>query len=131
MSADSPHALPFVPFAAEGASWEWRGDRLHGTRREVALLATPEVVGNRHVTVGLVRFADGMAAPWHVHEDWEEFVYVLEGQGEFLCDSLPAVPIGPGSVNVIPPGAWHTHRARGGTLQCLWGYSPPGVQLTT
>lgn len=130
MSGDATRALPFVPFATDGARWEWRGDRLLGTRREVALLATPETVGNRQVTVGLVRFDDGMAAPWHVHGDWEEFVYVLEGEGEFLCESLRTTPIRPGSVNIIPPGAWHTHRARGGTLLCLWGYSPPGTQLT-
>jgi quercetin dioxygenase-like cupin family protein len=125
----SVSAVPFPPFASDTHEWEWRGERLRGTRRAVALLAQPEKVGNRQVSVGLARIPSGQAAPWHLHEDHEEFVYVLEGRGEFWCQGAAAIRIGPGSVNIIPPGALHTHRALDEDLLFVWGYAPPGMQL--
>lgn len=124
-------AIPFAAFASDRRDWQWRGDRLRGTRRSVSLLATPEVVGNAEVSLGLARIPAGQAAPWHLHAEHEEFVYVLEGEGQFWCQGTPAARIVPGSVNVIPPGALHTHIADAGDLVFLWGYAPPGEQLTS
>lgn len=122
---------PFAPFAQTGApDWQSRGERAQGTLREVALLADPEHTGNTHVSVALARIPEGSAAPWHFHEDHEEFVYVLDGEGEFWCEGELVAHVEPGSVNVIPPHVWHTHRATRGALLFLWGYAPPGAQLS-
>lgn len=129
MSAPSA-AAAFETFVGEAGPWTWRGDRLAGTRRAVAFLADAETIGNRHVMLALARIPAGQAAPWHMHEDFEEFVYVLEGEGELLVDDRPARAVRPGVVNVIAPGAWHTHRTVGDAeLVFLWGYAPPGRQL--
>lgn len=121
---------PFPTFAGEAGEWTARGDRLTHTRREVAMLADPKQVGNRHVMAALARILPGQAAPWHFHEDFEELVYVLEGEGELWSEGFPPRPIRPGTINVIAPGTWHTHRPVGeDPLLFLWAYVPPGVQL--
>jgi quercetin dioxygenase-like cupin family protein len=121
---------PFETYAGAAGEWAWRGDRLAGTRRAVAMLVEPARVGNREVMMALARIPAGQAAPWHVHAGFEEFVYVLEGAGELLVAGRPAVPVGPGSVNLIAPGSWHCHRTVGeADLVFLWGYAPPGEQL--
>jgi quercetin dioxygenase-like cupin family protein len=121
---------PFLPFVGNAGPWEWRGEARSGTRRAVSMLAQPEQVGNSQVMIALARIPAGQAAPWHWHEDWEEFVYVLEGEGDFWSEGQPVRPVGPGSINVIPPRTWHTHRGRGAAgMLFLWGYAPPGAQL--
>jgi quercetin dioxygenase-like cupin family protein len=121
----------FATYVGVAGEWTWRGDRLNGTRRAIAMLAEPAKVGNEHVMVALARIPPGQSAPWHVHEDFEEFVYVLEGEGELLCDGDQARPVAPGSVNIIAPGVWHAHRPTGpADLLFLWGYCPPGRQLS-
>ena len=121
---------PFPPFAASGEPiWEWRGDEASGTHRAVAHLADPERVGNSQVSVALARIPAGQAAPWHFHHHHEEFVFILEGTGEFWCDGQLVAEISPGTVNIIPPNSWHTHRAVKEDLVFLWGYAPPGPQL--
>lgn len=95
------------------------------------MLGTPETVGNQHVLVGLARIPARQAAPWHQHHGHEEFVYVLEGAGQFWCQGSPPLAVGPGSFNLIPPERWHMHRSTlTEDLVFLWGYAPPGTRLT-
>ena len=124
---------PFAPLLVSPPySWEWRGERLRWTRRSVTLLATPDSVGNAHIAIGMARIPARQAAPWHRHTGHEEFVFVLEGNGEFCCELVPPQPITSGSLNVIPPDQWHLHRAaQDEDLLFLWGYAPPGIQLTS
>ena len=127
--------IPFEPYTTQvppSEEWEWRGDEESGTRRSVAMLVTPDMVGNTSVMVALARIPKGQAAPWHKHDGHEEFVYVLEGEAEFECEGKSPVHIGPGSVNLIPPGAVHRHSQTGPKdFVFLWGYAPPGEQLTS
>jgi quercetin dioxygenase-like cupin family protein len=116
--------------AATPDEWQWRGERLRFTRRAVAMLADPEHVGNEHVLVALARIPAGQSAPWHRHEGHEEFLYMLEGSGEFWCEGTAPRRVERGMVNVVPPGSWHLHRASlHEDLVFLWGYAPPGTQL--
>lgn len=124
-------AAAFLPFVvAPPHSWERRGELSRWTHRHVAMLATPESAGNENVLLGLARIPARQAAPWHRHHGHEEFVFVLEGSGDFFCEGMTHVRVAPGSLNLIPPGCWHMHRAsedRG--LVFLWGYTPPGQAL--
>ncbi len=124
-------AEPFAPFLRDPPhSWEWRGERLRWTRRHIAILASPEISGNEQVLIGLARIPARQAAPWHRHEGHEEFVFVLEGRGEFWAERMGRAEVGPGSLNLIPPGSWHMHRSRADSdLVFLWGYTPPGQNL--
>ncbi len=48
---------------------------------------------------------------WECHEDGDELVIVLEGEGEFLqeIDGVTrSAPFGPGSTFINPAGVWHT-----------------------
>jgi len=122
---------PFASFTGEAGEWFWRGDRQSGTRRAIAMLAQPDTVGNRHVMLALAKIPPGQAAPWHLHEDFEEFCYFLSGEGVFCCEGQKEVRVAPGSVNVIAPGTLHCHRPTGDEdLLFLWGYAPPGEQLS-
>jgi quercetin dioxygenase-like cupin family protein len=119
----------FETYVGTAGEWTWLGDRASGTSRAAAMLAVPGVVGNRHVKIGLARIPAGQGAPLHVHHDFEEFVYVLEGVGELLTDRSVSRAIAPGSINIIAPGTTHAHRNVGDRdLVFLWGYAPPGEQ---
>jgi len=124
MSASFPAVSRDPPF-----EWEWRGERLRRTRRAVAVLVTPELAGNAAVLLALARIPPGQAAPWHRHAGHEEFVYVLKGCGEFWCEAMGPRAVREGSVNLVPPGVWHLHRAGEEELVFVWGYAPPGEQL--
>lgn len=120
---------PFTTNADEG-DWEWRGDQLNLTRRAVMRLAGPQRGGNDAVEIALARIPAGNAAPWHRHVDHEEFVYVISGAGLFWAEGQAPAPVAAGSVNLIPPHCWHCHTAGPEDLVFLWGYAPPGEQLT-
>ncbi len=95
------------------------------------MLATPEKAGNRQVLVALCRIPAGQAAPWHAHEGHEEFIYILSGSGEFLVEGRDPIAVRPGSLNLVPPDTRHCHRASATEdLLFLWGYAPPGPQLS-
>jgi len=122
---------PFEPYSIDGPqTWEWRGDEATRTRRAVAMLASPELVGNKQVLIALCRIPAGEGAPWHAHQDHEEFTYVLSGRGQFLAEGRAPIGVVQGSLSVIPPGLRHRHVAGADEdLIFLWGYAPPGKQL--
>lgn len=111
-------------------SWEWRGNANEGTLRCVGALVNPSDAGSKNLMIGLCRIPQGQAAPLHHHEVQEEFIYVLEGEGEFVVggeDGEAVERVTVGSFNLIPPGVEHCHRASTDRdLLFVWGYSPPG-----
>ena len=110
--------------------WESRGTVEAATHREVAMLVQPDREGAEHVQIGLVRINGRNAAPWHIHEGHEEFCHVLSGRGEFWT-STRRYEIGPGDTQLVAPGEPHLHRPTSDEpLLVLWGYAPPGPQLS-
>lgn len=114
----------------EQEGWQKRGMVEAATLREVVMLVRPEGEGAQHVQIGLVRIEGRNAAPWHIHENHEEFCHVLSGRGEFWTSTC-RYEIGPGDTQLVAPGEPHLHRPVGDEpLVVLWGYAPPGPQLS-
>jgi quercetin dioxygenase-like cupin family protein len=68
----------------------------------------------------IVVLEEGEAPPRHRHDDTEQVFYVLEGRGILTVgDDDRSHPVEAGNVVLIPPGAWHSIRAAGGTLRYL------------
>ena len=59
----------------------------------------------------------------HYHKVTEEFYFILEGTGDMEIDGETRA-VGPGDAILIPPGAWHTIKARQ-TLRFLCCCAPP------
>jgi mannose-6-phosphate isomerase-like protein (cupin superfamily) len=81
------------------------------------LLATPQA------TFKLIRVHDRVAP--HLHDESDETVYVLEGEGDLLLDQEWR-PVRAGMLVHVPRGVPHAYvnRAQGGTL-VLSVYAPP------
>ena len=65
----------------------------------------------------------GGATQKHFHKLSEEFYFLLEGEGEMEIGGETRA-VGPGDAILIPPGAWHTIRAKT-DLRFLCCCAPP------
>src|SRR5436189_4694879 len=69
------------------------------------------------------RVPAGGATQRHYHRLAEEFYFILEGRGVMEIDRATR-QVGPGDAILIPPGAWHTIRAKE-ALRFLCCCAPP------
>lgn len=70
-------------------------------------------------TIVVEIYEPGGATPPNVHKQAVEFFYILQGQGEGICDGQ-TVPLKPGSTLLLPPGKEHVVRNTGpGKLYAL------------
>ncbi|MEA3209269.1 MAG: hypothetical protein QOE70_2326 [Chthoniobacter sp.] len=69
------------------------------------------------------RVPAGSATQRHYHQLAEEFYFILEGSGTIEIDGASR-EVRPGDAILIPPGAWHTIRARE-PLRFLCCCAPP------
>lgn len=62
----------------------------------------------------------GGAPPLHKHDDTEQVFYVLSGRGALsVGKKAQRHAVKAGDVVVLPPGTWHSIRARGGAMRYL------------
>lgn len=87
-----------------------------------------EYCGSKKFKVGLTIFAPGEGGPVHVHEEAEEFSYIIQGKGVQLNREGEIVGYyEKGDVKFVPAGAYH-----GGfcisdePLVMIWAYSEGG-----
>ena len=88
--------------------------------------------GSTKFRVGITIFAPGEGGPVHVHEDAEEFSYVIQGKGVQLDkDGKVVGRYEKGDVKFVPKGVYH------GGFNCgdepmvqIWAYSEGGVLPT-
>jgi len=67
----------------------------------------------------------------HLHDGFEECIYVLKGNGVTVCES-GEIPIGPGDVVLIPPNEKHMTRNTGSEPLILLCFFPaPDVTAHT
>ena len=78
--------------------------------------------------VGLTIFAPGEGGPVHVHENSEEFSYIIQGKGVQLDKEGHIVGYyEKGDVKFVPAGAYHAGFAIGDEpMVMLWAYSEGG-----
>jgi quercetin dioxygenase-like cupin family protein len=69
-------------------------------------LICPENIGSNHLMVNVTVYSAGATHEMHVHNNQEEVIFIIEGNGlsQTLDDSIE---IGPGSVVIIPAGVEH------------------------
>jgi len=82
----------------------------NGDSNSLALVFSGGEQGGLPFTFALEIFRAGHRTPPHVHETAHELFFVLKGSGEVYCGGTSAehrVPIGPGDLLVMPPGATH------------------------
>lgn len=81
-----------------------------------------------HMCFGLADFPANAHAPEHVHEDSEEIIYVLTGEGEIYFDGKPE-PVTVGSCVYVPKGVTHSiNNTSDVVMRIVYVFSPPVVQ---
>ncbi len=72
-----------------------------------------------HILIQRFEFAEDWPT-WEVHPEGDEFVYLLEGDTDFVLWQDGAEQVvrvnEPGSYVMVPQGAWHTARPRSRTV---------------
>ena len=92
--------------------------------RDYKLLASKETIGCKNLCAGVSFFAAGKHAPGHIHNNEEEVIYCLEGNGEAVIDGKN-MKIKPGTVVYFPPGSLHSINNTGKeTIKLLFMFSP-------
>ena len=92
---DSTFAL--TGFSYDGPSFEAYVDK-HTSPEEPGLLM-------------MIETSPGDWGTWERHPEGFEIVHILEGSGTFYQENEAgdvAIPFGPGSTLINPPGVWHT-----------------------
>ena len=97
----------------------------HLPGRDWFYLIGPQQSATRHFTFGLAEFHPGQQAPAHSHDQQEEIIYILEGEGEFITPE-ETIPLKPGVAVFIPPGLEHRIVLTGDQpLKLVTVFSPP------
>jgi quercetin dioxygenase-like cupin family protein len=109
---------------------------IHLNEKDVADRALPGRVvrpfvgredGSESLSTGTVTFPSRTVSAAHVHTDAEEGLYVLDGQGQIVCDG-ESFALEPGSFVFIPPGVRHEiHNTGEGPIKFFYAFSPPIV----
>lgn len=101
---------------------------LPGRDHKMVVGPTPEMLGCRKMCGGVADFPPESHAPAHSHDEAEEVIYVLSGEGEIFMDGNPE-PLRPGQFVYIPPKTEHSIKNDSKeVMKVLYMFSPPVVQ---
>lgn len=103
-----------------------------GRRLDLPGRVSTEIAGGAATTVRLVEIAPGLTTRGpHAHEDFEEVIHVLEGQGRFRTDA-GSHEVGPGDTVIVPPGERHaTENTGDGPLKLICAFPVPDIRPGT
>ena len=71
-------------------------------------------IGGEQVLLCRVQYEPGKEVPWHVHEDTEQVMYILDGSLEMTIEDESTTTLGPGDVVVVNRGRHHKVYSREG-----------------
>jgi quercetin dioxygenase-like cupin family protein len=93
--------------------------------RTLTVLISPDH-GSEHMTVAISKVPSGGMLPWHLHETSEEIIYVIQGEGLALHESLKdPVTIFPGMTLYMPKGKKHCIQNKGrNEMRLCCAFSP-------
>ena len=96
--------------------------------RVVKILASPEYLGTKNVSIGLAVIGPGVRVPLHKHES-EELMFVLHGEGKWFTKDKEYI-VGPYTLIYVPAGEEHGFEnvSTCQTLEFLFIYAPPGAE---
>lgn len=78
--------------------------------RMLRWLIKPDITGNEHCAINMVRLAPGSTVtPAHSHPTEEEVIYIISGEGSVLIDGR-VYPLRRGSMAIFPPRSVHMLR---------------------
>jgi mannose-6-phosphate isomerase-like protein (cupin superfamily) len=84
-----------------------------------------ESCNTENLLLGITEIKSGNKTPVHKHEDSEEVIYVINGEGKIYFTDFEN-NIYPGSVTYIPKNKEHSLEATGdGKLKLICIFSPP------
>lgn len=86
--------------------------------------------GAKQLTFNYAKFDPGVAFTQHVHDESEDLIIVLEGDGVIRLDDKE-YPIEPGDVIHISAGEFHGTVAGPNGLTCVSCQAPPDAKLYT
>lgn len=93
--------------------------------RDWYYLLGPQNSQAKNLVFGLAEFPAGTLAAAHTHQDEEEILYILSGEGAIIT-AEKETRLGPGAAVFIPAGLSHRIRADGGEpLKLVTVFSPP------
>jgi quercetin dioxygenase-like cupin family protein len=97
--------------------------------RSLTVLFSPEN-GSENVTVAISKVPPDGMLPWHLHETSEEIIYVLQGEGLALHESLKdPVQIFPGMTLYMPKGKKHSIQNKGLNEMHLYCAFSPAIKF--
>ena len=64
-------------------------------------------IGGEQVLLCRVQYEPGKQVPWHVHDDTEQVMYILDGSLEMTIEDETTTTLGPGDVVVVNRGRHH------------------------
>jgi len=95
----------------------------------VKLLSTPDTAGGDTMTFGMVVLEPGKGHARHNHEDADEILFIISGEGEQMLDDQAPVPIRPGASIYVPRGVFHSTMNTGWEpLRFVVVYAPAGTE---
>lgn len=93
--------------------------------RSIKVLVNTDTIGSEHITFAVAEIPEGSSIPWHMHQDAEEIIYVLQGVGSAESET-ETQPVHPGTVLYMEPGSKHRIFNKGkGEVKLLCSFSPP------
>jgi quercetin dioxygenase-like cupin family protein len=98
---------------------------LHLPGRAITVLFSPDN-GSENVTCVIAKVPAGGALPFHVHDTSDEIIYIMDGEGMALHESLKEpVKIYPGVTLYMPKGKKHSIENTGpGEMRLYCSFSP-------
>ena len=95
------------------------------------VMCGPTVGDSRDMGAVALFFEPGHGHSRHIHDDADQIIYVVSGQGEHIAESADGTAVtekvGPGSLIYIPKGSYHsTFNTGWEPMRVLAVFSPPG-----
>ena len=95
------------------------------------VMCGPTVGNSQEMGAVALFFEPGHGHSRHIHDDADQIIYVVSGQGEHIAESADGTSVtekvGPGSLIYIPKGSYHsTFNTGWEPMRVLAVFSPPG-----
>ncbi len=89
------------------------------------ILISEHTTGATRISMGVNTTEVGSCIPLHGHEDEEEAMFIIQGEGKLVMGDKE-YPLTAGSAIYSPPGVKHTIINTGDVpLKLVWAYAPP------
>jgi len=98
--------------------------------RTIIVLFSPDN-GSENMTCVIAKVPASGTLPWHIHDTSDEIIYVMEGEGIALHESLrEPVRIYPGVTLCMPKGKKHSIENRGANEMRLYCAFSPAIRFS-